>query len=152
MFIRQRPNLILRKYGMRLLTADEGGLAPPCESAEEMLGLAVEAIERAGYRPGKDIFLGIDVAATHFYQDRKYHLDGEMLDSAGMIQTISQVARSVSDLERGRRTRGGRLGELARSFVERSQAGRSLWVTIFCAPIPSAYDVQSKRKPAMLCC
>jgi len=83
-------DLILRKYGMRLLTADEGGLAPPCRSAEEMLGLAVEAIEQAGYSPGKDIFLGIDVAASHFYQDHLYHKDGEVLDSAGMIQTIAQ--------------------------------------------------------------
>src|SRR5579862_2130638 len=82
--------LILRKYGMRLLTADEGGLAPPCQSAEEMLGLAVEAIEQAGYTPGKDVFLGIDVASTHFYQDHAYHLDGTVLDSAGMIQTIAR--------------------------------------------------------------
>jgi enolase len=83
-------DLILRRYGMRLLTADEGGLAPPCRSAEEMLGLAVEAIERAGYSPGKDIFLGIDVAASHFYQDHRYHKDGEVLDSAAMIQTITR--------------------------------------------------------------
>jgi enolase len=83
-------DIILQKYGMRLLTADEGGLAPPCRSAEEMLGLAVEAIERAGYSPGKDIFLGIDVAASHFYQDHRYHKDGEVLDSAAMIQTITQ--------------------------------------------------------------
>ena len=83
-------NLILKKYGMRLLTADEGGLAPPCRSAEEMLGLAVEAIEQAGYSPGKDFLLGIDVASTHFYQGSKYHLDGQILDSAGMIQTIAQ--------------------------------------------------------------
>jgi|HubBroStandDraft_1064217.scaffolds.fasta_scaffold54546_1 enolase len=82
--------LVLQKYGMRLLTADEGGLAPPCRSAEEMLGLAVKAIERAGYRPGKDVFLGIDVAATHFYQGRQYQKDGEVLDSAGMIQTIAK--------------------------------------------------------------
>jgi enolase len=81
--------LILRKYGMRLLTADEGGLAPPCRSAEEMLSLAVEAIEQAGYKPGKDIFLGIDVASTHFYQGQAYRLDGEILDSAGMIQAIA---------------------------------------------------------------
>jgi enolase len=81
-------DLILRKYGMRLLTADEGGLAPPCRSAEEMLGLAVEAIEQAGYNPGKDIFLGIDVAASHFYQDHRYHKDGEVLDSARMIESI----------------------------------------------------------------
>jgi enolase len=82
-------DLILRKYGMRLLTADEGGLAPPCHSAEEMLGLAVEAIELAGYRPGEDIFLGVDVAASHFYQDHRYHKDGEILDSAAMIQIIA---------------------------------------------------------------
>jgi enolase len=83
-------NLIFKKYGMRLLTADEGGLAPPCRSAEEMLGLAVEAIEQAGYIPGKDFFLGIDVASTHFYQGTKYRLDGQVLESAGMIQTIAQ--------------------------------------------------------------
>jgi enolase len=82
-------NLVLRKYRMRLLTADEGGLAPPCRSAEEMLELAVEAIEQAGYRPGKDIFLGIDVAASHFYQDHRYQKDGEILDSAEMIDTIA---------------------------------------------------------------
>ncbi|MGC2248898.1 MAG: enolase C-terminal domain-like protein [Terriglobales bacterium] len=82
-------DLILKKYGMRLLTADEGGLAPPCKSAEEMLSLAVAAIQQAGYTPGKAVFLGIDVASTHFYQDGRYHLDGEILDSAGMIQEIA---------------------------------------------------------------
>jgi enolase len=83
-------DIALRKYGMRLLTADEGGLAPPCKSAEEMLGLAVEAIEQAGYIAGKDVFLGIDVAASHFYEDGRYHKDGEILDSAGMIRTIAR--------------------------------------------------------------
>jgi enolase len=82
--------LILNKYGMRLLTADEGGLAPPCQSAEEMLSVAVEAIKQAGYAPGKDICLGIDVASTHFYQSGKYLLDGEVLNGPGMIQTIAQ--------------------------------------------------------------
>jgi enolase len=84
----EAADLIFRKYGMRLLTADEGGLAPPCKSAEEMLALAVEAIERAGYSPGKEISLGIDVASTHFYNNQHYEKDGEVLDSAGMIQTI----------------------------------------------------------------
>ena len=83
-------DLILRKHGMRLLTADEGGLAPPCDSAEEMLALAVEAIELAGYSPGQDVALGIDVAASHFYADRRYHKDGEVLDSAGMIGAVAE--------------------------------------------------------------
>ncbi len=81
--------LVLRRYGMRLLTAAEGGLAPPCRSAEEMLGLAVEAIELAGYRAGEDIFLGIDVASSHFYENHRYNKDGSVLDSAGMIDTIT---------------------------------------------------------------
>ncbi|MGC1296846.1 MAG: enolase [Alloacidobacterium sp.] len=82
--------LVLQKYGMRLLTADEGGLGPPCKSAELMLDLAVEAIERAGYAPGRDVFLGVDVAATHFYQDRRYRLDSELLDSPAMIRRIAK--------------------------------------------------------------
>jgi enolase len=83
-------DLVLQRYGMRLLTADEGGLAPPFRSTDEMLALAVEAIERAGYLPRKDVFLGIDVASTHFYQAGRYQIDGGTLDSAGMIQTISR--------------------------------------------------------------
>lgn len=82
--------LVLQKYGMRLLTADEGGLAPPCTSAEQMLELAVEAIERAGYAPGRDVFLGLDVAATHFYQGRRYLLDADSLDSPTMIARIAK--------------------------------------------------------------
>lgn len=80
--------LILAKYGMRLLTADEGGLAPPCRNAEEMLGLAVEAIEKAGYSCGRDVYLGLDVAASHFYKDQLYYKDGEILDSDAMVSTI----------------------------------------------------------------
>ena len=74
---------------MRLLTADEGGLAPPFKSVDEMFSLAVESIERAGYAPGKDISLGIDVASTHFYNNGRYGLDSDTLDSSGMIETIA---------------------------------------------------------------
>ena len=82
--------LILRRYGMRLLTADEGGLAPPCSTAEEMLALAVESIAAAGYRPGEDVFLGVDVAASHFYQDGVYQLGDQQLRSAEMIARLMQ--------------------------------------------------------------
>jgi len=81
--------LVFQKYGMRLLTADEGGLAPPFGSAEEMFALAVESIERAGYTPGNDIFLGLDVASTHFCKGNRYELDSEILDSDAMIQKIA---------------------------------------------------------------
>ena len=80
--------LVLKRYSMRLLTADEGGLAPPCDSAEELIETAVVAIKTAGYKPGIDVMLGLDVAASHFYDHRQYHLDGAILDSAGMIARV----------------------------------------------------------------
>ena len=86
---RVAASLVFQKYGMRLLTADEGGLAPPFKTVEEMFSLAVESIEQAGYVPGKDIFLGVDVAATHFYKDKRYELDSDILDSDAMIKTIT---------------------------------------------------------------
>ena len=80
--------LVERRYGMRLLTADEGGLAPPCESADAMIQTALEAIESAGYRPGADVALAIDVAASHFYTGGRYHLDGQALSSDEMIARV----------------------------------------------------------------
>ena len=80
--------LIFKRHGMRLLTADEGGLAPPCRTAEEMIALAVQSIGAAGFTPGKDIALGIDVAASHFYHDGCYELDAQPLDSPAMIERL----------------------------------------------------------------
>jgi enolase 1/2/3 len=86
---RAAAELVFKKYEMRLLTADEGGLAPPCRTAEEMFALATDSIKRAGYAPGEDICLGVDVASTHFYKNDRYEIDSEMLDSDGMIRTIA---------------------------------------------------------------
>lgn len=76
------------KYGMRALSADEGGLAPPFLDADAMLSEAVQAIERAGLRPGHTMALAVDVAASHFYADGCYHLGHERLASHGMIERI----------------------------------------------------------------
>lgn len=85
--------LCLERYGMRALTADEGGLAPPFADAEAMLDDAVRAIERAGFRPGQEVALAIDVASSHFFSDEsgegRYFLGGEPLDSAGMIRHLT---------------------------------------------------------------
>lgn len=83
-------DLMARKYKMRMLTADEGGLAPPFANAAAMLDDAVEAIQAAGYTPGKEVALAIDVASSHFYEGGRYHLDGLALDSAGMIAKIGE--------------------------------------------------------------
>ena len=81
--------LTRRKYAARALTADEGGLAPPFPTTEAMLADAVEAITAAGFEPGRDVALAVDVASTHFYTDGRYHLDGQALDSRGMIGVLA---------------------------------------------------------------
>lgn len=85
--------LIARKYGMRLLRADEGGLAPPFASAEAMLVDAVAAIQAAGLQPGRDVALAVDVASSQFHRAGVYELGAQPLDSDGMIE---QLARWVA--------------------------------------------------------
>lgn len=79
---------ILQRYGMRLLRADEGGLAPPCSSPEEMIETALEAIRKAGYEPGRDVALALDVASSHFYSERGYRLQKAVLPSEQMIDKL----------------------------------------------------------------
>jgi enolase len=79
---------VSRKYGMRALTADEGGLAPAFAGAEAMLSDAVEAIRAAGFEPGRDVALAVDVAASHFYRDGRYYLGERALDSSAMIERL----------------------------------------------------------------
>ena len=81
--------VILKRYAMRLLTADEGGLSPPCQSAEELIETALAAIKTAGLRPGTDVMLALDVASSHFYADSRYFIDGATLDSARMIERLT---------------------------------------------------------------
>lgn len=79
-----------KRYGVRLLTADEGGLAPPVQSSVEMFEEAVAAIEDAGYTPGLDVALTVDVAASHFLDGGQYHIDGDILDSQAMVDLITE--------------------------------------------------------------
>jgi enolase len=81
-------DLIFRKYGLRLLTADEGGLAPNFADSEEMLATAVEAIELAGLVAGRDVVLTVDVASSHFYEAGVYHLGDKRLDGSAMIERL----------------------------------------------------------------
>ncbi|AQS60283.1 phosphopyruvate hydratase [Desulforamulus ferrireducens] len=68
---------VLKARGLNTAVGDEGGFAPNLKSNEEALAVIIEAIEKAGYKPGQDVFLGLDVAATELYKDGKYHLAGE---------------------------------------------------------------------------
>lgn len=68
---------VLNEKGLATGVGDEGGFAPNLDSNSEGFELIVEAIKKAGYEPGKDVNLAIDVAASEFYKDGKYELTGE---------------------------------------------------------------------------
>ena len=68
---------VLNKKGLATGVGDEGGFAPNLESNTEGFELIIEAIKQAGYIPGEDVNIAIDVAASEFYKDGKYHLVGE---------------------------------------------------------------------------
>ncbi len=68
---------LLKKRGLSTAVGDEGGFAPNLQSNEEALSLIVQAIEQAGYRPGRDVALALDAAASEFYQKGRYVLKAE---------------------------------------------------------------------------
>ena len=76
---------IIHDKGMSTAVGDEGGFAPSVESHEAAIQLILQAVEKAGYRAGDQIALGLDCAASEFYKDGKYHLEGE-----GLVLTAEQ--------------------------------------------------------------
>lgn len=68
---------ILKKKKYNTAVGDEGGFAPNLSSNEEAIQIILEAIEAAGYKPGKDIYIALDAAASEFYENGKYNLTGE---------------------------------------------------------------------------
>lgn len=81
-------DLIALRYGERALKADEGGLAPSAKSIEELFELAVDAIVDSGFRPGVDLSLCLDVAASHFTSGEGYRIGNDYLFAAGVIERI----------------------------------------------------------------
>jgi len=82
---------VLAKKGMNTAVGDEGGFAPDLSSNEEAIEVILQAIELAGYRAGKDIYLGLDAASSEFYQSGKYNLASEnrSFDSAGFADYLA---------------------------------------------------------------
>ncbi len=84
---------VLNSKGYNTAVGDEGGFAPNLGSNEEALAIIVEAIEAAGYVPGKDVFLALDVASTELYHDGIYDLAGE-----GVQKTASEMVDFYEEL------------------------------------------------------
>lgn len=86
---------VLKSKGYNTAVGDEGGFAPSLKSNEEALGIIVEAIEKAGYKPGEDVMLAMDVASSELYsdEDKKYHFPGE-----GVARTSEEMVAFYEDL------------------------------------------------------
>jgi enolase len=86
---------ILKSKGLSTSVGDEGGFAPNLKSPEEALDLIMTAIEKAGYRPGDQVALCLDIAATEFYSDSKYNLVGmnKTLSSSQMTEYIEELCK-----------------------------------------------------------
>jgi enolase len=82
---------VLAAKGMNTAVGDEGGFAPDLSSNEEAIEVILQAIDQAGYQAGKDIYLGLDVASSEFYEDGKYNLASEnrKFDAAGFADYLT---------------------------------------------------------------
>jgi enolase len=85
---------LLRDRGLNTAVGDEGGFAPNLDSNEQAMKIIIEAIENAGYRPGEDIYLGLDAASSEYYRDQAYHLQGHpplsSIDMAALLKEWCQ--------------------------------------------------------------
>ena len=92
----QNLKLLIEKMGMSSAVGDEGGFAPNLDSNEQALSLILDSIESAGYTPGEDVSIALDVASSEFYKDNCYHLDSEglKLNSEEMCQFLSKMVKN----------------------------------------------------------
>ncbi|MEO5773270.1 MAG: phosphopyruvate hydratase [Sphingomicrobium sp.] len=95
----------LSKAGLATAVGDEGGFAPNIASAREALDFILKSVEGAGYTPGKDVLIALDCAATEFFRDGAYHLEGEgrVLSPDEMADYLTQLATDypIASIEDG---------------------------------------------------
>ncbi len=84
---------ILKKKKLSTSVGDEGGFAPNLRSNEEALDLIIEAIKKAGYKPGKEISLALDSAASSFYKNGSYVFEGKKRDAAYMVDYYAKIVK-----------------------------------------------------------
>ncbi|MBW4421930.1 MAG: phosphopyruvate hydratase [Myxacorys californica WJT36-NPBG1] len=83
---------VLHDKGLLTGVGDEGGFAPNLESNQAALDLLIMAIEKAGYKPGEQVALALDVAASEFYKDGQYTYDGTAHSQADMVEYLAKLA------------------------------------------------------------
>lgn len=84
---------LLKSKGLSTALGDEGGFAPDLKCNEEAIEVILEAVEKAGYKPGEDIVIALDVASSEMYEDGKYNLAGE-----GIVKTSAEMVDYLAAL------------------------------------------------------
>lgn len=84
---------VLKDLGLNTAIGDEGGFAPNLRSNEQAIEVIIEAIKKAGYKPGEQICIALDVASSEIYKEGKYHLEGE-----GLVKTSAEMVEFYSRL------------------------------------------------------
>jgi len=82
---------VLLGRGLATSVGDEGGFAPNLQSNAEAIEIILEAIQKAGYAPGKDVALALDAASSEYYRDGAYPFEGRRLDRAAMVDYLAQL-------------------------------------------------------------
>ena len=85
----------LHKKGLNTAVGDEGGFAPNLKSNEEAIDIILNSIEKAGYKPGEEVFIALDVAASELFQDGKYNLESEnkAFSSDEMVEYLASLVK-----------------------------------------------------------
>ncbi|MEE8484705.1 MAG: phosphopyruvate hydratase [Nitrospinota bacterium] len=84
---------VIAKKGLSTSVGDEGGFAPDLRSNSEAVDLLLEGVRKAGYKSGKDVFIALDPAASEFYKNGKYHVEGKKLSSNDMVRLYENWVR-----------------------------------------------------------
>ncbi|MBI4683266.1 MAG: phosphopyruvate hydratase [Nitrospirae bacterium] len=94
---------LLKSKGLSISVGDEGGFAPNLKSNEEAIVLVIEAIKKAGYKAGKDVFIALDAAASEFYDNGKYRFEGKSVSSNYLIDFYEKLIEKypVKSIEDG---------------------------------------------------
>ncbi|MBI5213398.1 MAG: phosphopyruvate hydratase [Nitrospirae bacterium] len=84
---------LLKKKGLNTAVGDEGGFAPNLKTNEEAVAIIIQAISDAGYKPGKDVFIALDVASSEFYEKGKYNFESKKITSPELVAYYEKLVK-----------------------------------------------------------
>ena len=138
---------VLHDKKLNTAVGDEGGFAPDLPNNAAALDLILEAIEKAGYKPGKQVWIAMDVAATEFYdaKTKKYTIDGKEIDSAGDGRSARRVGSRSIRSARSKTAAAKTIGTAGSCSPSGSATRCSSSATTCSSPTPSGCSAASTK-------